>query len=86
MTRSILIVEGWGDKAFFETLIQKLYEKRPEELGLDIAVGPDKRQTKDTLRVYVRQGFPKVGIARDINDSSPQEEESNIRNNLASEL
>ena len=86
MTRSTLIVEGWDDKAFFETLIQKLFERKPEELGLDITVGRDKRQAKDMLRAYVRQGFLKVGIARDINDSSPQKEESDIRDNLASEV
>jgi len=86
MTRSTLIVEGWDDKAFFEAIIQKLYERKSEELGLDITVGHDKRQAKDTLRIYIRQGFLKVGIARDINDSSPQEEENNIRDNLASEL
>jgi len=86
MTRSILIVEGWGDKAFFETLIQKLYGKKPEELGLDIKVGHDKRRAKDMLRSYIRLGFTKVGIARDIDDGSPHEEESNIRDNLASEL
>jgi len=86
MMRSTLIVEGFGDKAFFEAIIQKLYGIKPEELGLDIKVGHDKRQAKDVLRTYVRQGFLKIGIARDIDDSSPQEEEKNIRNNLASEL
>jgi hypothetical protein len=86
MTRSTLIVEGWDDKAFFETLIEKLYGRKPEELGLDITVGRDKRQAKDMLRVYVRRGFLKVGIARDINDSSPHEEERNINDNLASEF
>lgn len=63
MIRSTLIVEGWDDKAFFEAIIQKLYESKPEELGLDIAVGRDKRQAKDMLRIYVRQGFLKIGIA-----------------------
>lgn len=86
MARSTLIVEGWDDKAFFETLIQKLFDRKPEELGLDIRVGYDKRQAKDMLRLYVRQGFTKIGIARDINDNSPEEEESNIKDNLASEL
>lgn len=86
MAESVLIVEGWDDRAFFESLIQKTFEKKPEELGLDIRVGRDKTQAKDVLRTYVRQGFIKIGIARDINDSSPQEEEGHIRANLASEV
>lgn len=85
MTRSILVVESWDDRVFFEALIQKLFERKPEELELDIKIGHDKRQAKDALRVYVRQGFLKVGIARDIDDSSPEEEENNIKDNLASE-
>lgn len=86
MTRSILIVEGWDDKAFFETLIQKLFGGKPQDLGLDMMVGRDKRQAKDMLRSYVGLDFTKIGIARDIDDRSPQQEENNIRDNLASEF
>jgi hypothetical protein len=86
MVESILIVEGWDDKAFFEILISKVFERKPEELGLDIRIGDDKKRAKDALRLYVRQRFIKIGIARDIDDSSPQDVEGFIRDNLASEL
>jgi hypothetical protein len=86
MARSVLIVEGRRDHALFESVISKILKVEPKELELDITGAGGKDRAKQLLYTYVSQGFARIGIARDINDSEPERVVRSIQDFLGAKL
>lgn len=93
--RSWLIVEGWDDAAFFESLIGRLFRinfnRREKSISysdkINIVISQGKGQVKEVMRAYINVEIArKVGIALDINDKSPQEVENKVRDDVASQF